>query len=241
VKLAIVSDIHGNLEAFDAVLSNIQRESTDAVVSLGDNIGYGPDPELVNLRIMDLNIASVLGNHEYAVLNRGYIEAFNVHAKHSIELTIEMLSEKSLAFISNLPCSLIFQDCRFVHGVPPDSPTSYFHQFQGETLDALFHTFDEPVCFVGHTHKLDMAVFNGKNAIRTPLGQGVLNLDMQYRYIINVGSVGQPRDGGNRAKYSLWDTKTHVLENRAVAYDVLSVVEKIESRGFPRANALRLI
>jgi diadenosine tetraphosphatase ApaH/serine/threonine PP2A family protein phosphatase len=156
-------------------------------------------------------------------------------------LTLEMLSEKTLAFLSGLPRSLAVQDCRFVHGVPPDSPTSYFHQFQGKSLDALFLKFDEPFCFVGHTHRLDLAVYHGKSAFRPTLGQGPMNLEKQFRYIINVGSVGQPRDGDRRAKYSLWDTEAYRLENHAVDYDVSSVVKKLESRGFPRANALRLL
>jgi len=241
VKLAILSDIHGNMEAFEAVLGDITEQSVDTVVSLGDHIGYGPDPEEVNLRIMDLKIASVLGNHEYAVLNRDHIESFNVNAKRSILMTLEMLSEKSLAFISGLPLFLVTQGCRFVHGLPPDSPTLYFHEIQGESLEALFHEFAEPVCFVGHTHRLDLAVFNGKRAFRMPLSTGILPLENKLRYIINTGSVGQPRDGDKRAKYALWNTENCVLEIRAVDYDIPSVVEKIRVRGLPMANAYRLL
>ena len=241
MKIAVLSDIHGNLEAFEAVLKDVDNSAADILVSLGDNVGYGPEPEQIVEILIQRKIPSVLGNHEHALLDPDHIDAFNPYAKASILITRNLLSEKSMAYIATLPRFIVMGGCRFVHGVPPDSPTRYIHYVRSDMLNRLFSAYAEPVCFVGHTHKLDLILFDGQNAVHKPLSKGPFKLDRTSRYIINSGSVGQPRDGDNHAKYVIWDTEEYLLDIRYVDYDIARVVEKIRASDLPLANAYRLL
>ena len=240
MKLAILSDIHGNMEAFEAVLSDIKRVSVDAVISLGDNIGYGPEPEKVIQYIKEHNIPSVVGNHEDAVLHKTHVESFNINARLSILKTMEWLSESAVSFIKTLPKFLIHSQCRFVHGAPPDSPIIYVYEILGLNYENVFSLFTEPICFLGHTHKLDLFCFDGKTTKREKLTQGKMQLDKSARHVINAGSVGQPRDDDNHAKYIIWDTDESTIDVRFIEYNIEAVVEKIKAAGLPLANADRL-
>ena len=240
MQLAILSDIHANMEAFEAVLKDINTASIDTIISLGDNIGYGPEPEKVISCLKENNIPSVMGNHEYAILNKSQIESFNLAARLSILKTIEWLSEKAVSFVKQLPNFMIFNHCRFVHGAPPDSPTLYMYEALGVDYKGIFSLFDEHICFLGHTHKLDMVHFDGHKAHRKKLFRGKFKLEKHNRYVINVGSVGQPRDDDKHAKYVIWDMDEHLIDVRFIEYDVTGVAEKIKAAGLPLANAERL-
>lgn len=240
MRIAILSDIHANMDAFREVLSDIERTDIDAIVSLGDNIGYGPEPEPVLKQIRQLEIPSVMGNHELAVVDDRIVARFNPLARQSIQKTIEMLSEDAIDYIHRLDYYMILHDCRFVHGFPPDSATTYLSKVPDRMLVAAFGHFAEPLCFIGHTHTLEMVVFSGSKASRKPLEQGITPLDPDNRYLINCGSVGQPRDPDNRAKYIIWDSGLYRLEVRYVPYDISAVVAKILSAGLPKAHATRL-
>ena len=240
MKLAILSDIHANMEAFDAVLKDIHKAGPDAVISLGDNIGYGPEPEKVVSYLKKHRIPSVLGNHEDAICRPSQVESFNINARLSILKTMEWLSEETVSYIKQLPKYMLVHQCRFVHGAPPDSPTVYMFELLGMDNKHIFSLFDEPICFLGHTHKLEMVCFDGKNANRKKLFMGTYKLEKNNQYIINVGSVGQPRDENKHAKYVIWDSDKNVIDVRYVAYDVARVAEKIKAAGLPLANADRL-
>ncbi|MBI9083055.1 MAG: metallophosphoesterase [Desulfobacterales bacterium] len=240
MRIAVISDIHGNLDAFKCVLADMTPATVDTVYSLGDNVGYGPQPEEVLALIRHHGIPSVMGNHELALSDPVILRWFNPTARTSLERTRDMLSEVSLATIFDLPTALTAQQCRFVHGFPPDSPTTYLFQVGDSALEQAFSNITERLCFVGHTHELLMISFDGKHLRRHDLAQGVITLDPACRYLINIGSVGQPRDGNNNAKYVIWDTITDCLDIRFVPYDIASVVKKIEVAGLPEAHAKRL-
>ena len=240
MRIAIVSDIHGNMEAFHNVLSDIDRSTIDAIVSLGDNIGYGPEPEHVIKQIQNRNIPSVMGNHELAVADESILEFFNPLARHSIQKTSRLMSHASIDYVCGLKRSLILHGHRFVHGLPPQSVTTYLFQVSDDILSDVFKKFEEPLCFVGHTHTLELVAYNGRRVIRKPLREGITLLRPDCRYIINCGSVGQPRDLNNNAKYIILDTECHHLEVRFIPYDISVVVHKILAAGLPKAHADRL-
>jgi predicted phosphodiesterase len=240
MKLAIISDIHGNMEAFGQVLADIDHLGIKKVICLGDLIGYGPEPEAVITTIKNRGIPSIMGNHDMAAIENKLLDWFNPVSRISLIRTLDLLSEKSLNFIRNLPLYKIAHGCRFVHGFPPDSITIYLLQVSENQLRQAFEQMDQNLCFVGHTHRLGIFGFDGRNISRSPLNKGIIRLNKDKKYIINTGSVGQPRDGNNNAKYLIWDREAHTIEARFIPYDIAATVRKIELAGLPEQNAIRL-
>jgi predicted phosphodiesterase len=240
MKTAILSDIHGNMEAFQSVLKAIEQAQISQIFCLGDCIGYGPEPHKVLNLIGDLNIATVLGNHELAILRPNYISWFNPIAQESLKITRKMLNSAALDQISLFPRFIIQHACRLVHGFPPDLPRMYLFQASQEKLFKTFKTLSEPICFLGHTHQLELIEYNGKAIARRPLGKETVYLNANHRYIINIGSVGQPRDGNNNAKYVIWDETEKSIENCYVPYDIAITAQKIKAAGLPKTLANRL-
>jgi predicted phosphodiesterase len=240
MKIAILSDIHGNMEAFQSVLKAIEQAQISRIFCLGDCIGYGPEPHKVLNLIDELNISTVLGNHELAILRPNYISWFNPVAQESLKKTRKMLNSAALDQISLLPRFIIQHGCRLVHGFPPDLPEMYLFQASEEKLFRTFNTLSEPICFIGHTHQLELIEYNGKTITRRPLEKETVYLNANHRYIINIGSVGQPRDGNNNAKYVTWDETEKSIEICYVPYDIASTVQKIKAAGLPKTHANRL-
>jgi predicted phosphodiesterase len=240
MKLALFSDVHGNQDAFQRVLEDIADQHVDRMVCLGDCVGYGPEPEQVVAEIRRRQIETVMGNHELAILDAKQLNWFNPPACFSLQASKKMLSADSLAFIGQLPRSLIVAGARFVHGYPLDSVRTYLFQKSSADHQKTFASMPEPLCFVGHTHDLEIISFDGFMIQRGILGCGIRELDPGLRYLINIGSVGQPRDGNNNAKYVLWEPEAHRIEVRFVPYDIAAVVEKINAAGLPAIHARRL-
>lgn len=241
MRVAIISDIHGNLDAFRQVLNDIEASGIDAVVCLGDNVGYGPEPEQVIRQVRNRNIPCVMGNHEQAVSDCRHLDWFNPAARKSLQKTMPLLSKDSINFIRGLKSSLVIYQSRFVHGFPPDSMYTYLFQASKDTLKQTFREMKERLCFVGHTHKLKLIGFDGKVSQHIRLQKGIVNhFHKDKKYIVNVGSVGQPRDGNNNAKYVIWNTSEDSLEVRFVPYDIAAVVSKIMAAGLPKVHAARL-
>jgi predicted phosphodiesterase len=240
MRIAVLSDIHGNLDAFRGVLRDLDRFRVDQVICLGDMIGYGPEPEETVHLIRERAIACVIGNHEMAVIKPQIQEWFNPQARESIQKTLTLLSAETLLYINDLPSSQIVEAFRFVHGCPPNSPFIYLYQLSENRLMDILQKSIEWIIFVGHTHNLKLIGFDGRTIVRTHLRQGIVPLSDQTRYIINAGSVGQPRDGNNAAKYVIVDTLACSLEVRYVPYDIAVVYRKIINAGFPKSHAERL-
>ena len=241
MRVAVISDIHANLEALKQVLFDIGRSNVDSVICLGDTIGYGPEPDPVVTMIKDLDIPCVMGNHELAVTDQDYLQWFNPLARKSLLRTIELLSGKTINFISGFKPHLIRHDCRFVHGFPPDSATTYLFQVSEDEMQHTFKQMKERICFIGHTHHLQIIGFNGEVITRTPMTQSIINLNRKNQYIINIGSVGQPRDGNNHAKYVIWDTSEDNIQVKFIPYDMVSVANKIIAAGLPMRHAFCLL
>ena len=240
MRIAVVSDIHGNLEALKQVLADIDQSGVDSVVSLGDNIGYGPEPEEVVNLIRKRNIPSVMGNHELAIVEPMYVDRMNPTARRSLLLTQMLISQDTLEYIKSLKTSLVFHESLCVHGCPPDSVTKYMFEVSRTGLEQIFRSIKERISFVGHTHVLEVIQFDGKEITCSRLSEGLFPLQAQNQYIINAGSVGQPRDGDNRAKYVIWDTTSRHVDVRFLAYDIAKTASRILELGFPEYNAQRL-
>ncbi|MEN6440619.1 MAG: metallophosphoesterase family protein [Syntrophobacter sp.] len=241
MKIAIVSDIHANLEAFEEVLPDLERTGAESIVCLGDCIGYGPDPEEVVRRVRSLAIQTVMGNHELGIAHPRFLSWFNESARKSLLLTEGLISEDTRGWLSRLDASLSFHGGLFVHGCPPDSITDYLFEARDNRLARLLERMEHRICFVGHTHLLELVSWRDGKLIRSSLGEGIIRLDARTRYIANIGSVGQPRDGTREAKYAVWDTIEDTLEVRFVAYNAAETARKILVLGFPRINADRLL
>lgn len=240
LKLAIISDVHGNLEALSNVLAEIDSTDVDSLICLGDCIGYGPDPEAVITEIRRRQIPMLMGNHELALCNPDQLAWFNPLAQTSLRKSLTMLSADSIDFIARLPDHLVLSQCLCVHGYPPDSVRTYLFQKSTEALLSTFESMSEPICFVGHTHDLEIVVYDGRRVDRRPLKSGRIRLNPKDRHIINVGSVGQPRDGNNNAKYAVFDTDRWELDIRFVPYDIATTAAKIKAAGLPESHANRL-
>lgn len=237
MKIAVLSDIHGNYEALQAFFEDIESIKPDMVVSLGDNIGYGADSEAVIKDIRSKKILSVSGNHELAMTDPRVRSWFRGDAAKAVEHAFFNLSKQSISYIKTLPVNLSVSSGFFVHGFPPDSVRHYLDQV-GDTqlIKALGH-LKESVCFVGHTHKLNLiSLYQGGVSYDVP-ACGITPLDKSRKYIINVGSIGQPRDTKKKSVYILWDTDEFVIEVRSLKYDVNEAARKIREAGLPEKYA----
>lgn len=240
MRLAVLSDIHGNMEAFLAVLADIDRAGVDRIVSLGDNIGYGAESEPVMALIRERGIPSILGNHELAVKSPRFSRWFNPLVRSSLEATFSGLSERTVGQIQKMELFRVAWRCRFVHGFPPRSPFLYLYQMSERKIRRAFEKFDERRCFIGHTHDLALVGVTEAAAFRLPFTRGSFPLDDDRKYLVNVGAVGQPRDGDSRAKYVIWDSDRASLEVRFVEYDIEAAARKILDAGLPESFAARL-
>jgi predicted phosphodiesterase len=241
MRLAIISDIHSNFQALQAVLEDIQTMNIDQIISLGDNIGYGPQPEEVVTTLRAHKIPSVLGNHEHALNNRSYFQRLNFTTQHSLQINRDHMETESLAFCKTLPTFILDFKARFVHGCPPESVTTYLWDPSDTRMSRLFLSMPESICFFGHTHILSCYTAKGNHYYKKEAGLETIQLEPGVRYIINAGSVGQPRDRINKkAKYGILDQEAHIFEYRAVDYDVETTKALLKKMKFPESNALRL-
>lgn len=243
MKIAVISDIHSNLDAFLETVDVIDRRHPDLVVSLGDNIGYGPDPEAVMALIRSRPILSVLGNHEMALIHPHLAAWFNPRARISLEFTRDRLSDDSMQQIRFLPRVLVRNGIRFVHGCPDQSVFLYLFQVTRSNLKKKLAALTERLCFVGHTHDLGLVRFDpaAGSVDELPLGQGKTRLDPEMKYIVSAGSVGQPRDGNRDAKLVLLDTRSLELDVRFIPYNRQATIEKMTRLGLPPSFAEKLI
>lgn len=233
MRTAVISDIHGNLEAFISVLADIQSQQVDSIMSLGDNIGYGADSESVIQLLISNDIPSVLGNHDIAAINDKVFNWYTGEIKKAIKIARKGLSEDSLRYLRKLKISISNSGCLFVHGFPPDSFRLYLDQVGDGQLRQAFAQMKEDLCFVGHTHKLRLLVYEKNKILFQQMNKEPLTIQKDKKYIINAGSVGQPRDGNGQAKYIIWDSLTCQLEIRSVEYDSAAAAQKIIDAGIP--------
>jgi predicted phosphodiesterase len=240
MRIAIISDIHGNYEALKSVAQDIEAAGVDKTICLGDVVGYGPQPEETVQFIRQNDIPCVMGNHEYAILNESELEHFSEDAKTSLIMTKSLLSGETIEFMSSWPKHMIIDNTLFVHGCPPDIHNVYFNGLTSEQYDLVFGILAQRIAFVGHTHRPLCFFHNGRHCDFKLLYKGTNKLHPSYKYVINVGSVGQSRDGNCKAKYVIYDTDAFTVNLRLVAYNIEKMADLIRKLGFPEYNADRL-
>jgi predicted phosphodiesterase len=233
MQIAVISDIHANLEAFDAVLDDMDHQAVESVISLGDNINYGADSEAVIQKMINRKIFSVLGNHELACVNKKVYRWYKGDVKMALDHTLSLLSASSVRYLQQMTLFHSQHQAYFVHGFWPDSVRHYLHQMPDIELEKVLNQMKETRCFVGHTHRLSLVSGGAGDIHVAPLNAGVIQLSGTAKYIINAGSVGQPRNKDLRATYLIWDTKRDLLNVRYVDYDNDTAARKILSAGLP--------
>ncbi len=228
----LISDIHANLEAFDAVLEKLA--GADAFVCMGDVVGYGPDPgPCIDLLSSLPSLTCIAGNHDLAAAGLTGLGRFNPHARHAIDWTMQQLSDDHKQYLARLRPSAHVEDAELVHGALPN----YMDYITSP--DEAMVTFAEmrgSLLFIGHTHvtecyrNLPDSDFPDQKAIP---GGMIVELSSGIRYIINPGSVGQPRDGNPEASYGLYDFEARTVKLSRVRYDYRRTQRKMRRAGLP--------
>ncbi len=239
MRFAIISDIHGNIEAFNRVLDDISSRNIHSCYFLGDAVSYGPEPELCVRLLQDKKIHCVLGNHELAIVQPGAAKLFNQPTREHFKHARKLLSHQSISYISTWPEVRNEHNMLLVHGCPPDSVTRYLFEVDEQKLFRILRAMPTDIAFVGHTHELEIILCNQSGIIRKNIPRGVFEVEGD-KVLINAGSAGQPRDGDNRAKYIVWDQENKTIEVRYVEYDIGKTIRGILDRGFPEYYAQRL-
>lgn len=240
MRCAVISDIHANLAALEAVLKDI-GDRVDRIWCLGDLVGYGPDPNECVARVREEDIVCVVGNHDWAALGKINLNDFNPDARRACYWTMEKLAPEHKDFLDRLPVSLVLGEFTLVHGSPRAPIWEYITQPDIARENLAY--FDTRVCLVGHTHVPLVFYLPSEDAPncerRWISGRDTLQLK-QGRWILNPGGLGQPRDGDPSAPYFLLDTERMEIEVRRVPYPFEKTQKRMEKAGLPANLILRL-
>jgi predicted phosphodiesterase len=239
MKFGILSDIHGNSEALNAVLGSIEK--VDQFICLGDIIGYGAEPNYCIKIIKKLNCKSIAGNHDFGVIKKVNIEYFNSAAREAILWTSKKIDKDGIKFLLDLNKILAIKDGVFaVHGSPRDPIWEYI--IDNNTARVIFENYIFKIYFIGHSHLAGCFSINknGKIEYQDFSTGGYINISNNKRYIINCGSVGQPRDGNPQASYGIYDTDLKKVTIKRVSYPIYLTQKKILDAGLPNILAERL-
>jgi diadenosine tetraphosphatase ApaH/serine/threonine PP2A family protein phosphatase len=230
MRIAIISDIHSNLEALTTAMDIIDKQSVHEIVCLGDIIGYGANPnECLDLVRRRCKIV-LMGNHEEAVLDASKAKDFTQNARFAIEWTRHHVDEENLVYLRSLPLAARNNNILYVHASPCE-PGAWDYIFEEESASHSFRCFSESLCFIGHTHIPAIFSINGY----TP------RITRDDRFLVNVGSIGQPRDRNTQLSFGMLDTDTRIYENIRAPYDVETAVKKIMNSDLPVRLGQRLL
>ncbi|MGQ9705674.1 MAG: metallophosphoesterase family protein [bacterium] len=258
MKIAIISDIHGNLEALSYVINEIIREDVDSIINLGDTVGYGADPDkcldvLMFLCGIDIAVPSeipkkveklkekclkrVAGNHDWGVISKIPKSWFNEMAVRALIWTESQLSERHRNFLDGLPLVEQYNGTFIVHS-SPINPEEFNYVIRPEHAYASLKRTEEKVIFIGHSHIPGIFVLKDDKVTGGWEYEHILSDD--EKILVNVGSIGQPRDSDPRASYAIYNTKERAIRIIRVEYDIEKAVDKIKSAGIPERYAERL-
>lgn len=243
MRYLVISDIHANLEAYDAVMEAARPLACDRILVLGDLVGYGADPNAVIDRVRDLAPHAIIrGNHDKVGAGIESPEGFNAVARSAISWTFDALSAENRAWLAALPPGPTQVDdlIEICHGTPYDEDAYVF-----DDLDALraLHAASRPLCLFGHTHvQVGYSITQNEFGIETAEEARPYRVALNgpTRYLINPGSVGQPRDGDPRAGFAVVDTGTHDVMLHRIVYPVARAQARIVAEGLPDILAHRL-
>ncbi len=237
MRLLVISDIHANFTALQAVLSD-SADKWDEVVCLGDTVGYGPRPNECIETVGSLPVLAVPGNHDWAAIGRIDLDFFNPNARKAVEWTRTQLTPQSYVWLSSLQPVVKRGDLTLFHGSPVEPVTDYILNI----VDACgaFDLLETHVGLFGHSH-VDAAFCRSKGgAVRGLSSRKKLRMNRECGYLLNPGSVGQPRSGDPRAAYAIFDTEKLKWEPRRVSYDIENVQSRMKKQGLPHYLIQRL-
>lgn len=234
---AVLSDVHANLEALEAVLADVEARGVDDRICLGDFVGYGASPNECMALLCPKIEAAVLGNHDDAAVRPAGVESFNPDAARAARWTARALSAEHRDYLIQLPLSIAWRGARLAHACPSD-PASWNYVFRPADAVREMASCTEPLCFVGHSHVPGTFEIRGSRATYTRAAN--IECARERRYLVVVPSVGQPRDGDPRAGYLLWDDQARTFEHVRLEYDLERAVDRILDAGLPAYLAERL-
>ncbi|MBI4690562.1 MAG: metallophosphoesterase family protein [Nitrospirae bacterium] len=230
MRYAVISDVHANLEALETVLQDIKKRKIKDTLFLGDTVGYGPNPNECIELLKDSCKIMLAGNHDWAVIGLTDIDYFNEYARAAVEWTWSVIKKQGVEFLKTLPIIKVLKrdNMLLVHSTPKE-PEEWHYLLTLGDAESNFHSFEQKMCFLGHSHSPSMIE-------RLPSGEMVtykedVMLGKVERYIINVGSVGQPRDGDPRACYAIADDEK--VELIRIKYNFWETQKKMHDAGLP--------
>ncbi len=236
MRYAVISDIHSNLDALEAVLAEIDREGVDQIVCVGDIVGYAACPKECLDIIRGREIPCVAGNHDYAAVDKTSIQYFNPDARDAILWTRDQLSQDEKDYLAGLPLTLEFDDFTLAHGTLQNPELfDYIQTIYDAHLS--FEALRNTICFLGHSH-VPITFFNDE-----PISyfmEPEIPLAESEKLLVNVGSVGQPRDQISLACYAIYDDVESMIWIRRTPYDIDAAARRIREAGLPAMNADRL-
>jgi diadenosine tetraphosphatase ApaH/serine/threonine PP2A family protein phosphatase len=236
MRLAVLSDIHANLAALDAVRGDLPE--VDELWVLGDIVGYGPQPNEVIAALQEMGARSVMGNHDGAAIGQVDVSWFNADAARAITWTASVIDENTRAYLATLPEVRRSGELTAVHGSPRDPTWEYISDV--EVASANFASFDTRICLHGHTHVPVVYRAEGGQVHAMAAVPGSPVSVETGRLLVNPGSVGQPRDGNPAASYLVIDTGVQTAQFHRVTYDVAATQRLMRDAGLPPRLAERL-
>jgi diadenosine tetraphosphatase ApaH/serine/threonine PP2A family protein phosphatase len=237
MRYAILSDIHSNLEALNAVVKECQKLKVESYLCGGDIVGYGANPKECIKFFRDNKIPSVAGNHDWAICGRLDASHFTNDGKAAVEWSRPQMSLNDVTYLNELPLSLQNNDFHLVHSSLKE-PEQFHYLFDISDALETFSLMDKNICFIGHTHiptiflQHQERIFHDSNT--------EVEIKDDCKYIVNVGSVGQPRDQDPLASFAVYDTNLQMIEIHRVPYAISLAQQKIIQAGLPTSLAERL-
>ncbi len=231
MKIGAVSDVHANLEAFNAVLDFFHQEGVDQIVCLGDIVGYGPDPAACIELLQKTKAKTVAGNHDWGVADKTPINRFYHLAALALQWTKKSLSKEHILFLKELPLAMDLGPLYLVHACP-SAPETWNYIFTIAEALREIRACPFNICLVGHTHR-PLIVEKTAHGARREILDPAFSFQPDVQYLINIGSVGQPRDGDPRAGCALIDLKKTLCSFHRIPYDFTTTQKKMLAAGLP--------
>ncbi len=239
MRYALISDIHSNIEAFNSVLESIRTSNVDKIAFLGDIIGYGPNPNECMEKLREVTDLVLGGNHDWAVVGKTPADYFNPYAKAAVDWTGEVLLDTHKKFLAQTEASSLL-DGFFVAHSTPRYPEEWMYIMTKKDAVDNYPFLERNVSFIGHSHQPVIIEFENAQDINV-YREDKMALDHDKKYIVNIGSVGQPRDGDPRSCWVLFDSLENSVEFVRVSYNIEAVQEKMREFNLPKYLIDRLI
>lgn len=239
MRYAIFGDIHGNYDALETVVAAMKEHNPDQYICMGDVVGYGAEPVRCIETVLSLNCDTIAGNHDWAAIERISIDFFNAYAKAAALWTRDALNDEHKAWLGELPLTLTYDHCAVAHGTfhQPEAYNYIQTVFDAQLSFEALKNLDSVVGFLGHSH-VPVGFFDTDPITYTLDAE--IPVEEDAAMIVNVGSVGQPRDENPQAAWCLYDTEARTITINRLDYDIDAAAAKIREAGLPEILAQRL-